>query len=221
MGLSNYVPNSRISQAGVVDNTADRPASPYEGQLVYQRDTNQLLVWDGSAWVMIADTDQPPGLQLIKTQTFTSEASVNIENVFSSEFRNYRILMNVFNTGSVLRSLRLRWRTGTTNAQGNDYYPKGWYNFGTLTGYSPAAQNHAYIADCFNNQQYPCHVAIDVFDPNQANRTVIIGQAVESFNIYTYNFNNVHAVGSAYTGFNLELDANSLSGTVRVYGYRD
>ena len=171
--------------------------------------------------VLTATDMNAVGLWLIKTQTFTSSASENIENVFSSDFRNYKILMTIHGTGSAVRSVNLRWRTGTTNAQGSDYYPKGWYNFGTLTGYSPAAQTSAYVGDCFNNAQYPAYFSLDVFNPNQASRTTIIGQAMESYNIYAYNFNNVHAVATAYTGFNLFADADNLTGTVRVYGYRN
>jgi hypothetical protein len=69
VGLSNYLPSSRISQSGVCTSTT-RPASPFEGQVIYETDTNRVLVWDNSAWVMVLDTDQPPGLQLIKTQVY-------------------------------------------------------------------------------------------------------------------------------------------------------
>lgn len=50
MGLSNQIPSSRIAQAGVIPNAAARPSSPYEGQMVYQQDTDAVLVWNGSAW---------------------------------------------------------------------------------------------------------------------------------------------------------------------------
>lgn len=50
MGLSNYSPSSRLSQAGVCTSST-RPASPYEGQMIYETDTDRTLVWDGSAWV--------------------------------------------------------------------------------------------------------------------------------------------------------------------------
>lgn len=49
MGLSNYVPSSRISQAGVCTSTT-RPAGPYEGQIIYETDTDRTLVWNGSSW---------------------------------------------------------------------------------------------------------------------------------------------------------------------------
>lgn len=63
MGLSNYIPNSRISQAGVIANASERPVSPYTGQMVYQTDTKQLLIWNGTAWVdhLVADAIDAKG----------------------------------------------------------------------------------------------------------------------------------------------------------------
>ena len=52
MGLSNYVPSSRVSQAGVCTSTT-RPASPYEGQMIYETDTDEIRVWTGASWLSI------------------------------------------------------------------------------------------------------------------------------------------------------------------------
>jgi hypothetical protein len=52
MGLSNYLPSSRIIQPGVCTSTT-RPASPYDGQFIYETDTKNTLVWNGSAWVCV------------------------------------------------------------------------------------------------------------------------------------------------------------------------
>jgi len=49
MPISNYVPTSAISRAGVCTSTT-RPASPYEGQYIYETDTDKTLFWDGSSW---------------------------------------------------------------------------------------------------------------------------------------------------------------------------
>lgn len=49
MGISNQIPNSRLAQPGVCTSTT-RPASPFEGQVIYETDTDKVLVWDGSAW---------------------------------------------------------------------------------------------------------------------------------------------------------------------------
>jgi hypothetical protein len=49
MGLSNYLPSSRISQPGVCTSST-RPISPYEGQVIYETDTDRTLLWNGSSW---------------------------------------------------------------------------------------------------------------------------------------------------------------------------
>jgi hypothetical protein len=55
MGLSNYSPSSRLSQAGVCTSST-RPASPYEGQVIYETDTDKTLVYNGSTWIQISTT---------------------------------------------------------------------------------------------------------------------------------------------------------------------
>jgi hypothetical protein len=50
MPITNYLPSSRLIQPGVCTSTT-RPASPFEGQYIYETDTDQTLVWNGSAWL--------------------------------------------------------------------------------------------------------------------------------------------------------------------------
>jgi hypothetical protein len=51
MGITQQIGASSIIKPGVVDNTAARPASPYEGQVIYQKDTDEVLAYNGTAWV--------------------------------------------------------------------------------------------------------------------------------------------------------------------------
>lgn len=64
MPLSNYLAPSAIAKPGVCTSST-RPASPYEGQVIYQTDNDQLLVYNGSAWVCLTP------------QSDTQNASVN------------------------------------------------------------------------------------------------------------------------------------------------
>jgi hypothetical protein len=52
MPISSQIGSSSLIKPGVVDSAATRPASPYEGQMVYEKDTDRVLVYNGSAWVM-------------------------------------------------------------------------------------------------------------------------------------------------------------------------
>jgi hypothetical protein len=73
MGISNTIPPSRLIQPGVVANTAARPTSPFTGQAIYQVDTNQYLIWNGTAWVLFGDPTWVP----IKTSTFSNQLVAN------------------------------------------------------------------------------------------------------------------------------------------------
>lgn len=53
MPISRYQATSALARPGVIPNAAARPASPYEGQFVYQTDTDGLFVWNGSAWDIV------------------------------------------------------------------------------------------------------------------------------------------------------------------------
>lgn len=49
MGLSSQLAPSAIARPGVCTSTT-RPASPYEGQVIYETDTDLLRVYNGTAW---------------------------------------------------------------------------------------------------------------------------------------------------------------------------
>ena len=60
MGISSTIPPSRLIQPGVCTSST-RPTSPFEGQVIYETDTDRTLVWSGSAWV---GTGSLAGLQI-------------------------------------------------------------------------------------------------------------------------------------------------------------
>jgi hypothetical protein len=53
MGLRTSIPNT-LAQPGVCTSTT-RPLAPYEGQLIYQTDTDDTFIWNGSQWIYLHD----------------------------------------------------------------------------------------------------------------------------------------------------------------------
>ncbi|NDB89078.1 MAG: hypothetical protein EB164_09270 [Thaumarchaeota archaeon] len=53
MPLSSVVGAQSIVKPGVCTSLT-RPASPYDGQVIYMTDVDQTAVWDGSSWVVLA-----------------------------------------------------------------------------------------------------------------------------------------------------------------------
>jgi len=76
LGLSQQIGASSLIKPGVIDNTAARPASPYEGQMVYEKDTDMLAIWNGTAWRYIAAATPTNGTVLqVVTGATTSEVT--------------------------------------------------------------------------------------------------------------------------------------------------
>jgi hypothetical protein len=50
MAIGRYIPTSALARPGVCTSTT-RPASPYEGQAIYETDTDKTYIWNGSLWV--------------------------------------------------------------------------------------------------------------------------------------------------------------------------
>ena len=73
MGITQNIGASSLIKPGVIDSAAARPASPYEGQVIYQKDTDQVLVWNGTAWLYsLTPQTLEPGVWQTWTPTVTS-----------------------------------------------------------------------------------------------------------------------------------------------------
>lgn len=206
---------------GVCTSTS-RPSAPFDGQVIYETDTNRVLVWDNSAWVMIADTDSPPGLQLIKSQSATSGSSIVLSNVFSSEFDSYRIVVSDARLTSGASNLKM-----TLGATATGYYWSGSY---MTYGASPALTSEGgsnaalwatgIIASTVSSGGY-----IDIFNPflSQVTSYVSFGTDTRASggamrNAYAGFLNN----STSYTDFTINNESQTYANiSVRVYGYRN
>ena len=55
MGITQQIGASSLIKPGVIDSAAARPASPYEGQVIYQKDTDEILAYNGTSWTRPAN----------------------------------------------------------------------------------------------------------------------------------------------------------------------
>jgi hypothetical protein len=217
MAISNVSSGLR---PGVCSSTT-RPQAPFEGQMIFETDTNRVLVWDNSAWVMIADTNQPPGLQLVKAQTIgTSVSSVTVTNAFNSQFDNYRIIITGGTNSNVDAGANLQLGASTTG-----YYSAQGFITWTSDSLGYIRNNNASswtnIGATFPNGS---SLDIDLFNPGQARFTALsINSRSDYRTTGAASFGGgLHAVATAYTDFTFLPGAGTLTGgEIRVYGYRN
>ena len=106
MGISQQIGASSLIKPGVIDNSTQRPASPYEGQVIFQKDTDAVLYWNGSAWYPAWNTAWGQVGYSARTSNLTNIAT-SVTEVASVTFtaiagRRYSITgnINVYKEGS-------------------------------------------------------------------------------------------------------------------------
>lgn len=227
MGLSNYLPSSRLIQPGVCTSST-RPASPFEGQYIYETDTNRTLVYDGGAWVMTVDADSPPGIQFITQTAFTTQSSVNVDSCFTSDFANYLMTINIESvSGATGIFLRMR-ANGSTNANSN----YGWAGSQSYMGSTILAGINSgglttdwKLADQDTGSYANMPISVQIMSPQRSYRTAIFSHGFTPVDPMPYyrTLGGIMSVTTAYDGFTLLTNSGSftMSGTARVYGYRN
>jgi len=225
--------------ATVCDTISDLPSSPTEGMIAYQKDTNELKIYDGSLWVTMMDTDAPPGLVLIQPTsvvnatnssgsiTFSNVASFSVNGVFSNQFTNYKIVGSISNPANVPQNAVIRMRSAGTDNTSAVYTKIQQYSYPTSGPSRDAYNNLTYAGFCSMSSTQNAFSG-DVMTPFAAMPTygLFLGTFIgSSTSIEAGTFQWVHNANSSFDGFTIggpgAGGSNNVSGWLRVYGYRD
>lgn len=83
MPLSSVLGAQSLVKPGVCTSST-RPASPFEGQTIYETDTDRLATWDGSAWIPYVRQTAGKVLQVVsttKSNTFSTTANQTFTDI--------------------------------------------------------------------------------------------------------------------------------------------
>jgi hypothetical protein len=165
------------------------------------------------------------GLWLVKTQTLTGSIA-DITNCFSSDYDSYKVVVSNFNkTTTTVRSVTMQMLNNTTPDASSNY---SWmYNlaYGANLGGNSSTQNTSNYEIALLSNRAGQHVEIEFNSPflTQASsigfKSVTFQSDVNSYIVR--HGGGGHNVAASYNGFRLQTTTDSLSGTVRVYGYRN
>lgn len=219
MGISQQIGASSLIKAGVIDAAASRPASPYEGQVIFQKDTDQLLVWNGTAWVIPNSPAQnPTGLEYITGASFSAVTEILADSVFTSTYRNYRI---VFDALSSAGGNTFTWQVrgaGSTISTSTYNYTAMDVNTGTVTGRVATAVTSIRFGA---NDTNGWHAAtLEIFCPQIAQPTRINSSFNRTSGTITENAWGANTNSTAYDGFRIGVNSGNMTGSYALYGYR-
>lgn len=194
--------------------------------IVYPSSTD--LVKDGATAMGTISTtvDAKTGLVLLNTTSFSGVTSQSVNDVFSSSFQTYRLIISI-TTAAADSSLRLRLRVSGSDASGTDWQ-WGYYGFDinantVLSG--RGFNDTSYLVGDLDsgNNFHAYHYTLDIDRPNETQYTTI--QSNSLYYQTTGNFTAItvqgrHSVATAYTGFTIVgTGTNAMTGNVVTYGY--
>lgn len=163
-----------------------------------------------------------PGLVHLHTETFSSTSSVTVNDVFSSEYNNYKIVLKASGAeaGTTPTYMRMISSGGTYTT--STYIHSLIYNShigGPSRGYA-AAQNAMQVT---NIGDYDSVLSADIFSPNVATSTLVTGTyfGLGSTANYSGTLNATEYSSTQHTGFIIYPNTGTVTGTIRIYGYRN
>lgn len=191
-----------------------------------------LYVYTGSQWVPVASelestsqyatttyVDNKVGLDFIRTETFSAASTVSMNNVFSANYDIYRIMIDI--TTSALVNVNLRFRASGTDASGSNYFTQQIYAGGTsLTAAKLSSQTTYKIGTA--NTTLANRFRLDIFEPFKAEATGIMSDCIVSTNTGEIEqlYGN-HNVTTSYDGVTIYPGSGTMTGIIRVYGYKN
>jgi hypothetical protein len=172
--------------------------------------TNLVLKSDGNV--------SGAGLDLIVTQSFSAVSTVSVNNCFTSTYDNYRIICSLQSSvADVAINMRMRV-SAADNSTANYYRQRATVQNTTFTGTSDSAGTTwelSYAGTSLNNL-----LAVDVIAPQLAQHT-----SLSALNNYAGRYIEIRAnsfqAATQFDGFTLYPGSGTISGVIRIYGYRN
>jgi hypothetical protein len=156
------------------------------------------------------------GVVLTSEQSFSSVASLTLNNCFNSNYRNYRLVMNVIGSANGA-SCNLQFRSGGSTDTSANYNRLGYYYTTSFASLSATGQTSAYVVAWSNTQYSP--VTMDIFTPNEATNTRMLHTAAQSDSNLLLNLHHYIATATAYDGIIITPSSGTMSGHILVMGY--
>jgi len=154
--------------------------------------------------------------------TFTTASSVSLNGCFTSSYENYKILLHLTGSSTAI-ALKFNFRSaGTDNTSNVNYYAsaKNLSSSASLTSYdrgNPAT--YMYIGETTTGNGGIFSGTYEVFNPQASKNKMIMG--LTQNDVHSYWHSGTYVGTTSFDGFSINLSSGTITGTVRVYGYKN
>lgn len=175
------------------------------------------LRYESGEYATQSDLTTAGGLVLVASQSFSAVSSVSVNNCFSTTYENYLLLITGSNSATT--NLHFRMRAAGVDASTNAYSYGAAYISNSAEAFEVGAtgQNLGHIARWVTGANVS--TVAQFFKPYVAAETNLVSSTVSAF--ARFDHFAYHGVATAYDGFSLIPASGTITGSLRVYGYRN
>ena len=154
-----------VTTGTIICTSSTRPASPFEGQTIYETDNSRQLVWDGLGWVAPSVTYRPPMCKASGNTTVPDSSDTTCS--FSTEVFDTDGIFSPTSTDFTIQTAGVYLFTaevnfnGTVNYRGDVYIQKngsGWRarttQYGTVERFPVTVADNASVGDVYTVRVY-------------------------------------------------------------------
>jgi hypothetical protein len=165
----------------------------------------------------IANTGGTASIGTNGTVSFSAASIVSLNDVFSSTYENYKILLNI-TSAATQDAIFMRLRVAGSDNSSNNYYWSLIYQ-NVSGGTTPSGANSNNLSSSFRvgYSSTNARSLIEVFSPFATSQTSFNAQNGNNNSDFALQGGNT-SVTTSYTGFTL-IFAGNTTGSVSVYGY--
>jgi hypothetical protein len=212
--------NLMNQSVAVFTNAAARTAaitSPVAGQLTFLEDTTSYEYYTGSAWALAA-LGFSSGLVHIETQSVSAVTSVIFNDIFSSLYRNYKVVVD--GTQTSRGTLNARLRVAGVDASGSNYSIARILRDSTSLSSDYAINQTSSIVGYVDTVATLNNIEIGTpFLTSRTTHSANISALTSSGALNNWVVAGAHTLANSYDGINFTTTSN-FTGTISVYGYR-
>ena len=219
---SNAIQNAIVDAKGdlIAATAADTPARLAVGT------NGQVLTADSTAGTGLAWATPSTGDVIrIATTTFSASSGVTLNDVFSSTYKNYMIVLNLTSTsaGNVRARLRVSGADNTTSNYNSSF------NYSRIDGTNDGNSKFAAASSWIFSDIAGGYggVSINLFNPFATEYTVFGSNffgynyaAPGSGEVYRGGIGGTFAATTSFTGITIYPAANTITGEVSIYGLK-
>ena len=163
------------------------------------------------------------GLVLLAKDTFSAVTKVSFDNVFSNTYKQYKIVFDMVKNSATNRNIDMRLRASGTDNSSSQYNWQYIYGESTTVGASRSATASEWVNVVYGlaNGAEKSITILEVHNPFQtANATANVGrgyklgQADIGMDVSAYGMD----VTTSYDGFSVYPTAETITGSITVYG---